>query len=186
MNLKSLLISTAAATALAMTATGCGSDDDKKTTPLPSTKPADDKLGNDIPAEKPADTTPTNSVTPDGATLSGDIISNTILTKDKVWILDGLVAIKNGAVLTIEAGTTVAGKNGTGAATSYLVVDKGAKIIAEGTAAEPIIFTSKDAVDGIAPAVGQWGGVTIIGNAANDQVNPYEVTDLTQQGTKIA
>ena len=108
-------------------------------------------------------------------TLSGNITSDTTLTSDKIWILDGLVAVKDGATLTIEAGTTIAGKDGTGSATSYLVIDKGSKIMAEGTSAKPIIFTSEKAINGEAPAVGQWGGITIIGKAGNDQTDPYEV-----------
>ncbi|HIP60032.1 MAG TPA: hypothetical protein EYH01_06365, partial [Campylobacterales bacterium] len=117
------------------------------------------------------------------STLAGDITTDMRLTADKIWIIDGLVAVKNGATLTIEPGTTLAGKDGTGASTSYMVIDKGSKIIANGTAAKPIIFTSKKAVDGEAGAVGQWGGLTIIGNAANDQVDPYEVNEEFVAGT---
>ncbi len=115
------------------------------------------------------------------STLAGDITTDKTLTADTVWYLDGLVAVKNGAVLTIQAGTTIVGKSGTGANTSYLVIDKGSQIIANGTAAKPIIFTSETAYNGGAEAPGQWGGLTIIGNAAdvgvvagNEQVGPYE------------
>jgi hypothetical protein len=108
-------------------------------------------------------------------TLSGDITSDLTLTANKVWVLDGLVAVKDGATLTIEAGTTIIGKDGTGDNTSYMIIDKGAKIMAEGTAAKPIIFTSEIAYDGGTAAVGQWGGLTIIGKAGNAQVQPYEV-----------
>ncbi|MDM5271543.1 hypothetical protein PGH07_05100, partial [Sulfurovum sp. zt1-1] len=109
-------------------------------------------------------------------TLSNSIASDMTLTKDKLWLIDGLVVVENGATLTIEPGTTLAAFDGTGAQTSYMLVDAGGKIIADGTAAEPITFTStKVAIDGAAPAVGQWGGLTIIGNAGNPQVLPYEV-----------
>jgi len=112
-------------------------------------------------------------------TLSGNITTDTTLTADTLWLLDGLVVVKDGATLTIEAGTTIAGYEGTGDATSYMIIDKGSKIIANGTAASPITFTStKVAVDGEAAAVGQWGGLTIIGHAGNSQVNPYEVNAL--------
>ncbi|MDD3592030.1 MAG: hypothetical protein PHO65_05280, partial [Sulfurovum sp.] len=108
-------------------------------------------------------------------TLPNSITSDMTLTKDKLWLMDGLVVVENGATLTIEPGTTVAGYDGTGAQTSYMIVDAGAKIIADGTAAAPITFTStKVAIDGEAPAVGQWGGLVIIGNAGNPQVKPYE------------
>ncbi|MDM5272453.1 hypothetical protein PGH07_09700, partial [Sulfurovum sp. zt1-1] len=109
-------------------------------------------------------------------TLSNSITGNVTLTKDTLWLIDGLVVVESGATLTIEPGTTLAAFDGTGAQTSYMIVDKGGKIIADGTAAEPITFTStKVAIDGAAPAVGQWGGLTIIGNAGNPQVLPYEV-----------
>ncbi|MFZ2633770.1 MAG: hypothetical protein WA081_21085, partial [Desulfosalsimonadaceae bacterium] len=60
--------------------------------------------------------------------LSGDITSDMTLTADKVWELSGLVAVKSGAVLTIQPGTKIIGQSGTGANTSYLVIDKGSKI----------------------------------------------------------
>ena len=160
MNTSKILLSIA--TIAALTLTGCGSGGG-----------SDTPTETDTPIET---TTPTPVVqTPTDTTLSGDITSNMTLTADKVWIIDGLVAVKNGATLTIEAGTTIAGLDGTGATTSYMIIDKGAKIMAEGTATNPIIFTSKKAVDGGTPAVGQWGGLTIIGKAGNDQVKPYEV-----------
>ena len=121
------------------------------------------------------------------STLSGDIVSDMTLTADTVWELDGLVAVINGATLTIEPGTTIVGKSGTGANTSYMIVDKDSQIIADGTVDAPIIFTSKIAYQRGIEAPGQWGGLTIIGNAANAQVGPYECntafvagdTDLT-------
>jgi hypothetical protein len=102
--------------------------------------------------------------------------SNITLTADTLWVLDGLVVVKPGTTLTIEPGTVIAGVGGTGDATSYMVVDKGGKIIADGTSTSPIVFTSLERVeDTTRDDVGQWGGLTVIGNAGNDQVNPYEV-----------
>ena len=108
-------------------------------------------------------------------TLAGDITIDTTLTSDKAWVIDGLVAVKSGVTLTIQPGTTIIGKEGTGTSTSYMIVDKGAKLMAQGTATSPIVFTSEIAYDGGNPAVGQWGGLTIIGKAGNDQVKAYEV-----------
>jgi hypothetical protein len=134
----------------------------------------------------------TNTTPPPGPTLpkeilAGDITLDMTLTSDKAWVIDGLVVVKSGVTLTIEPGTTIIGREGTGTNTSYMIVDKGAKLMAEGTTAAPIVFTSEIAYDGGTPAWGQWGGLTIIGNAANAQVGPYEVnsafipgdTDLT-------
>ncbi|CAA6815959.1 MAG: Unknown protein [uncultured Sulfurovum sp.] len=143
----------------ALVFTGCGGGDSSSTTST----------------DTDTDTSVCSSYTiPSSTTLSGDITTCTQLTADQTWILDGLVAVK-GTTLKIDAGTTIAGKDGTGDNTSYMIIDKDAKIMAEGTAAKPIIFTSKTAVDGGTAAVGQWGGLTIIGQAGNDQVQAYEV-----------
>ena len=121
-------------------------------------------------------------------TLSGEITTDFDLTADTLWLLDGLTVVKDGATLTIEPCTTIAGLSGTGDATSYMIIDKGSQIIANGTEDEPILFTSAEvALNGRSPDVGQWGGLTLIGHAGNYQVNPYEVnsafeaddTDLT-------
>lgn len=115
--------------------------------------------------------------------LVGDISADKTLTADKVWRINGMVTVNNGATLTIEAGTTIIGQAGTGASSSYLVIDKGSKIMAEGTATNQIIFTSETSYDGAAAAVGQWGSLVVIGNAANDQVKPYEVNPSFIAGT---
>ncbi len=106
-------------------------------------------------------------------TVIGNITTDTTWTADKAWILDGYVSVTNGATLTIEPGTRIAGKN----ADSYLLIDKNAKIIADGTAEQPIIFSSVEGLSGTDTTVGKWGGVTLIGNA-NMSSTPltYEVT----------
>ena len=125
----------------------------------------------------------TASVTIAGAAVKeeivGSITTNTTLTADKVWLLDGKVEVESGVVLTVEPGTTVAGKAGTN---GWLLVHPGAQLNAAGTAVAPITFTSEEAVNGEAEAFGQWGGVTLVGNAGNDQTSPYEV-DGTVPGT---
>ena len=120
--------------------------------------------------------------------LTGNITADMTLTADTLWILDGLVVVKDGATLTIEPGTTIAAYDGTGANSSYMIIDKGSKIIADGTKAKPIVFTStKVVLDGEEAAVGQWGGLTIIGHAGNSQVNPYEVNPaFTADATNMA
>ncbi len=118
------------------------------------------------------------------ATLSNTITANKTLTADKTWIIDGLTVVENGATLTIEPGTTVVGKAGTGDLTSYMIVDKGSKIMAMGTSDKPVLFTSADvALDAQPAAVGQWGGLVLIGNAGNPQVGPYECNEAFVPGT---
>jgi len=109
--------------------------------------------------------------------LFGDIIANKLLTKDKQWKVSGLVTVKPGVTLQIEAGTVIFGDT-TG--DDYIVITKGAKIIADGTAAEPIIFTSQIALEDPTKAdVGQWGGLTVLGNAPTNHVTPFYEVDET-------
>ncbi|MBP1167734.1 hypothetical protein JOE44_004618 [Chryseobacterium sp. PvR013] len=90
--------------------------------------------------------------------LSGKITSSITLKANKIYKLRGLVYVTNGATLTIEPGTKIVGeadKNGA------LIITRGSKIMAEGTAANPIIFTSEKP----SPKRGDWAGVVILGNA---------------------
>ncbi len=90
-------------------------------------------------------------------------------TADNVYILEGFVFVNDGQTLTIEAGTVIKGKPGQEANASALIIAKGGKIMANGTAAEPIIFTSEaDDLAGSVPdqANGQWGGVIVLGKGA--------------------
>ncbi|RQO38033.1 hypothetical protein DBR39_14205 [Chryseobacterium sp. KBW03] len=90
--------------------------------------------------------------------LSGKITSSLTLKANKIYKLRGLVYVTNGATLTIEPGTKIVGeadKNGA------LIITRGSKIMAEGTAANPIIFTSEKP----SPKRGDWAGVVILGNA---------------------
>ncbi|HYW97166.1 MAG TPA: hypothetical protein VE870_16355 [Bacteroidales bacterium] len=89
-------------------------------------------------------------------------------TKDQSYVLDGFVFVNDGQVLTIEAGTVIRAKTGQGSHASALIVARGGKIIASGTAEEPIIFTVEgDDLKGSVPlkSRGLWGGLIILGNA---------------------
>lgn len=97
-------------------------------------------------------------------TLAGNITSNVSLKADINYILDGWVYVKEGATITIEAGTVIKGKENTKAS---LIIERGGKIMAEGTAEKPIIFTSDKAAG--SRAAGDWGGIIICGKA---KINP--------------
>ena len=94
--------------------------------------------------------------------LKGTIGSDATLEASKSWVLSGGVFVgrdnQDSATLTIEAGTTIYGQSGA----DFLVVSRGSKIIAEGTAEAPIVMTS-------APKEvrtrGSWGGLILNGNA---------------------
>ena len=102
--------------------------------------------------------------------ISGDITSNMTLTADRVWVLDGFVFVKNNAVLKIEPGTLIKAKVGQ---KSALVITQGAKIMAEGTAQKPIVFTSGRPVGERAP--GDWGGIVLIGRASTNRTTPQAI-----------
>src|SRR5665647_182693 len=97
-------------------------------------------------------------------TVSGDITSDTKWYSQAEYMLSGFVYVKNGAVLTIEPGTIIKGVINTKAT---LIIERGAKIIAEGTADKPIVFTSgKPAGD---RNTGDWGGLVICGKAKTNK-----------------
>lgn len=105
---------------------------------------------------------------------TGKITANETWTADKIYEIKGRVIVDGGATLTIEPGTIIKGQTGEGASASALVVARGAKIMAKGTAAKPIIFTSVLDNIKIGEKTGtnlketdtkKWGGVVILGNA---------------------
>lgn len=84
--------------------------------------------------------------------------------KKGVYTLKGWIYIGAGSELTIEPGTVIKGDKATKAA---LIVERGGKLIAQGTADAPIVFTSAEAAGQRRP--GDWGGVIICGKAHNNQ-----------------
>jgi len=101
----------------------------------------------------------------------GNGTGTTTWTADKIYILDGFVFVNDGDVLTIEPGTVIKGRPGTGANASALIVASGGKIMAEGTSSEPIIFTSLEddpanPTDIPFGTQGEWGGLIILGQAS--------------------
>ncbi len=111
--------------------------------------------------------------------LTSNITSDATWTSDKVYILGGRITVEAGATLTIEPGTIIKGQAGTGANATALLVARGGKLMAEGTATKPIIFTSvadelsiADIAAGnfASPNLGSdvnglWGGVIVLGKA---------------------
>jgi hypothetical protein len=95
--------------------------------------------------------------------LSGNYKRNLVLTSGNTYLLDGLVYIDSGYTITIQPGTTIQGRKGTN---SSLIIKRGAKILAEGTASQPIVFTSS-APEG-QKRLGDWGGLIILGRAKNN------------------
>lgn len=90
--------------------------------------------------------------------LEGRITANKTLKASTTYKLRGLVYVTNGAILTIEPGTKIVGEQGKNGG---LIITRSSKIIADGTADKPIVFTSEAAT----PARGDWAGLVILGNA---------------------
>lgn len=85
---------------------------------------------------------------------------------DTVYVLDSFVFVESGQTLNIAAGTVIQGQTGTAAGASALVITKGAKIMANGTATAPIIFTYEgDMGNSSARQRGEWGGLILLGEA---------------------
>lgn len=109
---------------------------------------------------------------PTVVTVQGNLEGNITWTADKIYKLVGFVRVGEEAVagtitktgtLTIQPGTIIIGDR---ASKGTLVVQRGSKIIAEGTAAKPIIMTSERAVG--EREAGDWGGLVICGRAVNN------------------
>jgi len=130
-----------------------------------------------------------NQVNPGDNTVSvsGMISESTTWTNNTIYVLNQKVVVSSGVVLTIQAGTIIKGTEGTGSLASALIVAKGGKLNATGTATEPIIFTSIN--DNI--TVGQtsgtnldetnsglWGGLIVLGNAPCSFSGDVEVLQI--------
>lgn len=101
----------------------------------------------------------TNNTT-ENVILQGRISANRTLRAQYTYKLRGLVYVTNGAILTIEPGTKIVGEAGT-SDKGALIITRSCKIIADGTADKPIVFTSEAAT----PQRGDWAGLVILGNA---------------------
>lgn len=110
----------------------------------------------------------------DEVEISENITANVTWRTGNTYILAGRIAVVDGVTLTIEPGVVVKGQAGTTVNASALIIARGAKIMADGTAAEPIIFTSvADQIEpgeiqspNLLPSVNSlWGGLLIMGKA---------------------
>lgn len=132
---------------LAFMVAACGSDDLKPTDP------------------------PGNII--EGTVITGEITDD-LLVPTGNYTLRGVVIVKNGATLTIEKGsiiTVMAASQVAGI--NLLAIEQGGKLIAEGTAQDPIVFTSQNQTPG------DWGGITIHGKG---RINVAGGTSLSEAG----
>ncbi len=108
-------------------------------------------------------------------TLRGTISVNTTVTKKTILL--GLVYVSPGVTLTVNPGVTIMGSTGPAIPDTVnlennkgtLCIQKGAKLVANGTANSPIIWTSEQPVG--SRHFGDWGGVVLYGNAPIHRAN---------------
>ena len=93
------------------------------------------------------------------ATISSNITASRTLYADTTYTISGFVQVPAGVTLTIEPGTTILGDYNT--VGSSLFILRGGRIMACGTAAAPIVFTSSQPEGQRMP--GDWGGLVIVG-----------------------
>jgi len=130
--------------------------------------------------------------TPGTVVVTSNITANTTWEAGTVYQLAGRITVTAGATLTIEPGTIVKGEAGTGANATALLIARGGKLNANGTATSPIIFTSvADEIDYADMAAGNfaspnlestvnglWGGVIVLGKAPISASN--DVGDVSE------
>ncbi len=116
------------------------------------------------------DATGGGSATPTPLDVTADIAADTTWTSDHIYTLKQLTYVQAGATLTIQPGTTVLGDPG-----SALIVSRDARLVADGTAQAPIVFSSSLPVGerGLTAADG-WGGVLLLGRAPINTVGGEE------------
>jgi len=93
------------------------------------------------------------------ATLQGNIATDLTLSADTTYVLKGYVKIVNNRTITIPAGTKIVGDPATPGSSLWIL--QGSKIVASGTAAAPVVFTSAKPAGERKP--GDWGGLLIFG-----------------------
>ncbi|MDP5188544.1 hypothetical protein [Rheinheimera baltica] len=109
--------------------------------------------------------------------LSGDITSNVTLLAGADYVLNGRVRVgidnTTAATLTVQPGVRIYGKSGA----DFLVVTRGSKIEANGTAANPIVMTSVQDIIGSPTAAGQWGGLVLLGKAPTNKCDQADLAN---------
>jgi len=167
----------------------------------------------DVPTDSPPVACPDEGDRPT-VMISGDITSDQEWTCDNNYLLvGGPVFVGDGVTVTVEPGVVVRGevRDGTRlcaggamdgmACTSdamcaggmcgmpaelgtALVVQRGGRLVANGTAEQPIVFTSENVGTSTAPNPGDWGGIVLLGRAPtnNDPVDGAQIEGLPTDG----
>lgn len=120
-----------------------------------------------------------------GTVITGELVNDVTLVKGNSYVLKGGVHVKNGKTITIQEGVTVK-SDPNEPATAYLLIEPGSKIMAQGTASSPIVFTSGAAT----PKEQDWGGIIICGlapvNGEGGRIASEMGAGVTYGGTNAA
>jgi hypothetical protein len=113
-----------------------------------------------------------NGYTAIAGTYGGELTLGATLYCDTTYIIDKKIYIPSGKVINIAPGTVLKGKaNAVAAEATALIIERGAKINAEGQADCQVVFTAEaDVLDGKYPISekGKWGGLVVLGKATNN------------------
>lgn len=190
MNIKKIALATAVASAMGGLY-GCASDGDEAIINIDST--VTNNTTNEASGSAGGDSTVSENCPSwagakdkrdgvDVCSLPATITENRTLTSDIIWLMEGRVTVGNGnremsvvegtledgqavlnVTLTINEGTQVQGVKGSFA---NLLITRGSKINAVGSASNPIVFSSDDDdLDG----AGEWGGLIIQGYGLHNE-----------------
>jgi hypothetical protein len=111
---------------------------------------------------------------PPNEVLSDIITEDLTMTADRIWELAGRVIVDSLVTVTIEPGTIIKGREGQETSASVFIVARGGKLMAKGTADNPIVFTSILDNIQVVEKIGtnlqkedneKWGGLIVLGAA---------------------
>lgn len=92
--------------------------------------------------------------------VTGEVTGSETWVNTNYYVLRGAVFVRNAATLNIQAGTRIVGESGS---VGTLIVERGGRLMAIGTADAPIVFTSDQPIG--TRNRGDWGGLIINGRA---------------------
>jgi hypothetical protein len=102
---------------------------------------------------------------PQAIFLSGTYNEDLTLDANNTYKVNGSLVMASGTTLTIPAGMTIQALSA--GSDVYVAISQGARIVANGTASNPIVFTS----DAASPSAGDWGGLILLGKAPINSVS---------------
>lgn len=114
-------------------------------------------------------------VDPTDLTIGGTLTEDLTLATGTEYILTSALIVPEGRTLTVNPGTIIKATTG---ADVYVAIMQGGTIMAEGTATNPIVFTSNSST----PNAGDWGGLIVLGKAPINSVAGGDATSTSEIG----